>query len=136
MTSLAPGQARAAAALLSEGQDEPDAETRLIRLSGLVDLAWYADINAGTAEARDDPVAHFLRVGWRQGLWPNAYFDTGHYMRQNPAIARAGVNPLLHYLQFGEAAACNPRAAFRPAVVPHAPHRRAGRDAAAPLPRP
>jgi glycosyltransferase involved in cell wall biosynthesis len=94
-------------------QAEPEAEALArLRHSGLVDGAWYAEINADIAAARDDPFGHFVRTGWREGRWPNAYFDTGHYLRQNPAVARAGINPLLHYIDAGEAAGCTPAPYF------------------------
>ncbi|HEY2132634.1 MAG TPA: hypothetical protein VGH36_06630 [Acetobacteraceae bacterium] len=54
---------------------------------------------AGEALVLDcDPALHFLEDGWREGRWPNPYFDTNWYLRENPDVARAGTNPLLHYI--------------------------------------
>ena len=79
--------------------------------SGLLDAAWYRA--AGEALATDcDPALHFLEDGWREGRWPNPYFDTNWYLRENPDVARAGMNPLLHYIATGEAAGRNPCAYF------------------------
>ena len=78
----------------------PD-HARLLRESGLLDPAWYAATQ--TDLAGTDPVAHYLREGWRLGHDPNPYFSTRWYLHQNPDVARTGWNPLLHYLLHGEA---------------------------------
>ena len=32
---------------------------------------------------------------------PHPLFDTDWYLQQNPDVAAAGMNPLLHYMQHG-----------------------------------
>lgn len=76
-----------------------DSELAALRDSGLVDAEWYA---AAGPVPGDDPVAHFLDHGWREGRQPNPYFAPEWYLRQNPDVLRAGLNPLLHYLRHGE----------------------------------
>ena len=105
-------RARGGAVLLPPPETQVDEDLALIRRSGLLDGAWYADINADIEAARADPLGHFVREGWREGRWPNPYFDTGHYLRQNAAVAHAGINPLVHYLRTGEATGCAPAAYF------------------------
>jgi ELWxxDGT repeat protein len=52
---------------------------------------------AGQAQAAEI----YSATGWKQGLNPNAWFDTNYYLAQNPDVAAAGINPLLHFEQFG-----------------------------------
>jgi glycosyltransferase involved in cell wall biosynthesis len=49
-----------------------------------------------------DPVAHFISVGWKQGLDPNSHFHTSGYLAANPDVVTAGVNPFFHYLVQGQ----------------------------------
>ncbi|MFL2551673.1 MAG: glycosyltransferase [Arenicellales bacterium] len=43
----------------------------------------------------------FLRVGGHEGHHPGPRFDTSYYLEVNPDIGKAGVIPLVHYLEFG-----------------------------------
>lgn len=71
-----------------------------LRDSGLLDEAWY--LEAGGVPG-GDAVRHYLERGAAAGRLPNPYFATEWYLRQNPDVARAGMNPLVHYLRHGEA---------------------------------
>jgi 1,4-dihydroxy-2-naphthoate octaprenyltransferase len=59
-------------------------------------LARYPDA-AGHASA----AAHYTRHGWKEGKDPNPKFSTAWYLSDNPDVAIAGINPLLHYLNQG-----------------------------------
>lgn len=48
-----------------------------------------------------EALQHFVSRGAMRGLRASAGFDTAWYLRQNPDVAQAGINPLLHYLRFG-----------------------------------
>src|SRR5206468_8733269 len=61
-----------------------------------------------------DAVAHFIDFGWREGRWPNPYFDPAWYLDSNQDVRDAGYNPLLHYLAFGEREGRRPVPAFDP----------------------
>ncbi len=87
-------------------------ELSLVQQSGLLDADWYRDINADVPAAKADPLGHFMTQGWREGRWPNPYFDTAHYLRQNRDVAQSGGNPLVHYIRHGEKAGCSPAAYF------------------------
>lgn len=50
---------------------------------------------------RDDPAAHFLTIGWRLGFNPARWFDMLGYLVDNPEVAGSGLNPFLHFLEFG-----------------------------------
>jgi len=52
--------------------------------------------------ARRNPVRHYLAVGGFEGLDPSAEFDSDWYRINNPDVAAAGVNPLVHYVRYGQ----------------------------------
>jgi hypothetical protein len=68
--------------------------------SGLFDGAWYLRRYDDVAAARSDPWQHFIHYGLAEGRWPNRYFDTEWYRKDN--AVKAGLDPLLHYLHNGE----------------------------------
>jgi len=43
----------------------------------------------------------YLSQGWREGLNPNPFFDVSFYLENNPDVAKAGIEPLRHYMLFG-----------------------------------
>lgn len=67
-----------------------------------VDAAFYRarnpDLPAGI-----DAAEHYLVAGWREGRDPSPLFSTRGYLAENSDVAGAGLNPLVHYLQFGRA---------------------------------
>ena len=83
----------------------------------LVDAAYYAPqlgataISAGPA-AQQQAASSYNTAGWRQGLNPDAWFDTNYYLAHNPDVARAGINPLTHYEQYGWREGRDPSALF------------------------
>lgn len=50
-----------------------------------------------------DLFGHYLQVGWRFGLDPHTEFSTNGYLAENPDVWKAGVNPLVHYEEWGKA---------------------------------
>ena len=72
-----------------------------LEASGLFDPDWYLDTYRDLVG--HDPLTHFCQHGMKEGRRPNPYFVTDWYLRENPDVARSGVNPLLHYMRFGEA---------------------------------
>lgn len=85
--------------------------------TGLLELDWYGQ-QAGMAFA-DAAAAwqHYDQQGWQQSLDPSRYFSTSWYLRQYPDVAAAGLNPLLHYLQFGLDEGRHPRAEHHHAAL-------------------
>jgi hypothetical protein len=69
--------------------------------SSLFDAEWYLRAYPDVAEARRDPLRHYMEVGWREGRDPGPEFGTSSYLKANRDVAAAGVNPLLHFLEFG-----------------------------------
>ena len=71
--------------------------------SGLFARTWFLQQNHDIAECGIDPVTHYFRYGWREGRWPNPYFDPAWYLQRNQDVRQSGAEPLLHYLEYGEA---------------------------------
>ncbi|WP_427025557.1 beta strand repeat-containing protein [Aureimonas ureilytica] len=44
---------------------------------------------------------HYNQFGRFEARNPNAFFDTAFYLGQYPDVAKAGINPLTHFLNFG-----------------------------------
>jgi FMN phosphatase YigB (HAD superfamily) len=74
---------------------------RLLRASNLFDASWYVAAYPDVAKTGIDPINHYLRHGWSEGLLPSLRFDPKYYLKNNPDVAAAGVNPLVHYLRYG-----------------------------------
>ena len=73
----------------------------LVKNSGLFDAEWYLEQNKDVAEAKADPVSHYLKFGWREGRNPSPDFDTKKYLEERPDVSEAGICPLVHYIKFG-----------------------------------
>ena len=79
---------------------------RYLRRKSSVDQALLKDFDAGfyrskytdVALAGIDPLKHYLDYGWREGRWPNAWFDPDAYWNKFPEIDSSSVNPYLHFL--------------------------------------
>jgi len=77
------------------------AEIQAVLASGLFDLDWYRQRWPAAAADPEAAVAHFLDRGVSLGLDPGPAFSARRYLRENPDVAAAGMNPLLHYLAYG-----------------------------------
>ncbi len=92
-------------------------------VDGFFDYGWYLAQNpdvandVGSAEA--GCLAHFMRIGWREGRWPNPYFDPNWYLGVNHDVRDADQNALLHYILYGEAEGRRPVPAFDPEWYRH-----------------
>ena len=78
--------------------------------SMLFDPDWYR-MSYGTAANLDNPVQHYIEMGWRIGCDPNAFFSTEDYLRSNPDAGATGLNPFVHYVLYGACQGRRPRAA-------------------------
>ena len=67
----------------------------------LFDKKWYARKYL-KGQKNVDPIEHFLKDGWKKGYNPCRNFDTQFYLNKYPDIARAGINPYIHYLRNGK----------------------------------
>ena len=75
---------------------------RLIRDSALFDRKGYGR-KLGVRRLLYDPLWHYLDKGWKLGWNPSEYFDNSHYTNSYPDIRKANVEPLSHFLEFGQA---------------------------------
>ena len=76
-----------------------------IQRSGLFDGGWFASRNPDLGAGSHETLVHWHRYGWREGRWPNPYFDPAYYAGHAPDCVG---NPLIHYIVAGEAAGRRP----------------------------
>ena len=75
--------------------------TDIIRNSEFFDAEWYMRNNFPLQGMNIDPAERYLRHGVSSNLDPSAEFCTEEYLDLNSDVAKAGMNPLLHYELFG-----------------------------------
>lgn len=85
-----------------------------LEASGLFELEWFLERNRDLTEPGLDPLRHYHLFGWREGRWPNAYFDPARYLNANPDVLASGIDPLLHYALYGEREGRQPIGYFDP----------------------
>ncbi|MDQ7733387.1 hypothetical protein QT231_11815 [Halomonas sp. SpR1] len=80
-------------------------QSALIEASQWFDAKWYLaqypDI-AADARMSANPARHYLLMGGFEGRNPGPGFDSAYYLANNPDVVESGINPLVHYLKFGE----------------------------------
>lgn len=64
------------------------------------DPRWYRAFYL-PASNRGTLLAHYLHDGRQLGYQPNPFFDTAFYLRNNPDVAKAGIDPALHFYNHG-----------------------------------
>ena len=64
-------------------------------------LAQYPDI-ARDSTMSANPARHYLLMGGFEGRNPSPEFDSAYYLENNPDVVQSGINPLVHYIKFGE----------------------------------
>lgn len=80
-------------------------QVKLISKSQWFDAKWYLAHNPDVAQDRKmakNPARHYLLLGGFEGRNPSPAFDSAYYLERNPDVAETGMNPLVHYLKFGE----------------------------------
>ena len=89
-----------------------DGGMALVRESGVFDEEYYRARYPDMADPSVDPLAHYLRHGWRERRAPSALFDTGYYLDNNPDIAGLDESPLRHFCRIGWKELRNPSRDF------------------------
>ena len=74
-------------------------DIRLVRDSGWLDSEYYAPQKARTPIPDFEDARNYVLVG--QGLDPNRLFSAEAYLRLNPDVRAAGLDPLIHFLRNG-----------------------------------
>ncbi|GAB2718991.1 rhamnan synthesis F family protein [Halomonas garicola] len=62
----------------------------------------WAEYRRNLSEDVEDPVLLFLDQYEKYPLVVPGYFDSSFYLQANPDVKKQGVNPLVHYILFGE----------------------------------
>lgn len=81
--------------------------------SGFFDVEFYNRECSGNYSP-EEGLRHYFSTGWKMGLDPSEKFCTEYYLHRNVDVRNSGMNPLLHFLLFGESEG-------RDAVVPWQP---------------
>jgi glycosyltransferase involved in cell wall biosynthesis len=81
------------------------------RVKEVFDADYYANHSqiAGDIERLVD---HFLVEGWKNRFNPHPLFSVDYYLKQSPDVDEIGINPLLHYLNWGVFELRNPHPLF------------------------
>lgn len=75
----------------------------------LVDVKWMSNnYNGADFKVKD------YALMFRAGIDPNPYFDSDWYMSTNQDVATSGLDPLFHYVSFGESEGRKPNPLFDP----------------------
>lgn len=64
-------------------------------------LGQYPDI-ARDPKMSANPARHYLLMGGFEGRNPGPEFDSAFYLANHQDVVQSGINPLVHYLKFGE----------------------------------
>ena len=76
-------------------------DVMLIQESGLFDENWYFQEYPQVKLLEMNAIEHYLLMGVELGHNPSPSFSTLNYLKANPDVEKAGVNPLLHYVRSG-----------------------------------
>lgn len=76
--------------------------SKLIRKSNLFDRDWYLRTYPDVANAKIDPLKHYIKYGGFEKRDPSPSFSSEWYLDTNPDVKMSGMNPLIHYLLFGQ----------------------------------
>lgn len=80
----------------------PKEQIELIKNSNLFDKQWYLDSYKDVREMNIDPIEHYVTIGHLLLRDPSPNFSTSYYLKTNPNVAKAKVNPFYHYLKNSE----------------------------------
>ncbi len=100
----------------SRGRKATDVPTRSVKsvdsnklYSELIDLNWM-----GAQYGKHKIDASKLENLFKNGIDPNPYFDSDWYLFENKDLANSGIDPLMHYVTFGENEGRKPNPLFDP----------------------
>lgn len=85
--------------------DEAASRTDLPLVEAFLNPDYYSRQAPGVDFSVISPAEHYLTVGWRAGLDPSPWFSTNGYLQYNQDVAKAKINPLLHFLRTGKSEA-------------------------------
>lgn len=71
----------------------------IIKKSDLFDSEWFK--NTYNLSDDENPIKYYLNYGVEKGLNPSKDFDTRWYLKEYEDVEKSGMNPLIHYIQYG-----------------------------------
>lgn len=74
---------------------------QVMTASGLFDPDWYRKQYSDVVPLAVDAAHHFLIFGRDELRDPGPHFSTRHYLAMYPDVRESGMNPLMHFIQFG-----------------------------------
>ena len=78
-------------------------DIRLLNSSSYFDVAWYQQQHLDLkGTAADACVEHYLLQGADKGFDPGPFFSSRGYLDSYFDVAQAGMNPLVHFLRYGQ----------------------------------
>lgn len=80
--------------------EEAERDLRYILATCLFDPEWYVRTYPGVAVG--DALRDFVTGGWREMRDPNPWFSVKYYLTHNLDVVGEGVNPLVHYILYGD----------------------------------
>jgi len=85
----------------------------LQKLAESFDAEFYRRQHAELTSLSDRAaLKHYLYEGWQRGFDPSLEFSTRRYLQAYGDVAKAGVNPFRHYLEYGRAEGRDPSPAL------------------------
>ena len=85
-----------------KGHNESMKQAKMLMESSYFNASWYAAQCQVSPKEEMRAALHYLREGWLKGYTPSAAFDGNAYLDRYPDVKKSGMNPLLHYLQYGK----------------------------------
>lgn len=74
----------------------------MLKNSEYFDSEYYLKQNADVAQAKINPLLHYLIIGGKTGRDPSANFSSSYYLNKNSDVKEIGINPLIHYISYGK----------------------------------
>ncbi len=87
----------------------------------LFDEVFYRKVNRDVAEAKLDPIQHYLDYGAAEGRPASMNFHTSHYCQTYPDVLGCGLNPLVQFIRFGKGEGRRPNPLNQMVTPYHAP---------------
>lgn len=82
----------------------------IIKLSHLFDEKWYK--SQYLKDKTDDPIKHYIDTGCNKNYNPSPQFDTAWYLEKYNDVKKSGMNPFVHYIEYGRKEGRLPNSSF------------------------
>lgn len=85
--------------IITEETARKDPTFLLFKNSGLFSEEYYKEHYPDVSGC---PIEHFVKFGAKEGRNPSHEFNTEYYLKSNPDVAGSHINPLEHYILYGQ----------------------------------